>query len=670
MWKVIYTLAGTNLLKNRKLYYPFALVTVLSATIVYLFISLSHNPHLAEVYGAKSVTLTLQLGQYVVLFTVAMLLLYANGFVMKNRSKELGVYTILGLEKGHLLLMTLLETIFFSTVTVGLGLGLGVLLDKLIYAVLLKTMHVKVVLVSVFQWGNVLTVILYFLLLFFGLAVLNAGKLSLSSSLQLVKGQKRGEAKGRFLLLQTLLGLGILAYAYYLSLSVESPIIALPVFFTAVVLVILATYILFRAGIISFLKWLQKRESYYYQPANFISVSNLVFRMRKNAIGLATIAILSTMFIITMIGGINIYIGGNDMIQQLEPNDFTYHYQFEKNGEAITNATGDEEAVLQKWTSQNLEQNGIPISKMVTYTFFEGIMGKMEKNHIKLLDKNMTGVNFSDINVLYVFDESSYKGMTGESLDLSSNQVAAYSKDVDLDTQEPLVIGEQSFTVKKRLPKNFTTYQTPSNITEIIPGLILVVRDLADVSLLTNRKTYIGVDTSLTEEEQMQRWENWQALNPDQHPSSLTHFDMGSGSRAAERASTFALTGSLFFIGIFLSLVFLMATVLVIYYKQISEAYEDRERFVIMQKVGLDEGQTKQTIRKQMATVFFLPLVIAFLHLAFAYKVLTLILLQIGIFNSSLVLQVALWSCLGYFTLYLLVYLLTARSYQSIIRSN
>ncbi|MGT2799045.1 ABC transporter permease [Streptococcus marmotae] len=666
MWKVIYTLAGTNLLKNRKLYYPFALVTALSATIAYLFTSLSHNPHLAEVYGAKTVTLTLQFGQYIVLFTVAMMLLYANGFVMKNRSKELGIYTVLGLEKGHLLLMTLVETILFSLVTVGFGLIFGVILDKLIYAILLKTMHVKVVLVSVFQWNNALTVILYFLLIFFGLAVLNAGKLSLSSSLQLVKGQKRGEAKGRFLLLQTLLGLGILVYAYYLSLSVESPIKALPVFFTAVVLVIVATYILFHAGIISFLKWLQRRESYYYQPANFISVSNLVFRMRKNAMGLATIAILSTMFIITMIGGINIYVGGNDMIQQLEPNDFTYHYQFEKNGVA----TADEEAVLKEWTSQNLEQNGVPISKIVTYTFFEGIMGKMEKNHVKLLDKNRTGFSFYDINVLYVFDEASYKGMTGERLDLSSDQVAVYSKNVDFDAHQPLVIGEQSFTVKKRLPKNFAAYQTPNNMTQLFPGLILVVHDLDDVSLLTNRKTYIGVDTSLTEEDQIQRWENWQALNPDQQPASLTLSGMGSGSRVAERASTFAFTGSLFFIGIFLSVVFLMATVLVIYYKQISEAYEDRERFVIMQKVGLDEGQTKQSIRKQMATVFFLPLSFAFLHLAFAYKVLSQILLQIGIINSSLVLQVALWSCFGYFTLYLLVYLLTARSYRSVIRSN
>ncbi|MTB64888.1 FtsX-like permease family protein [Streptococcus sp. zg-86] len=670
MWKVIYTLAGTNLLKNRKLYYPFALVTALSATIAYLFTSLSHNPHLAEVYGAKTVTLTLQFGQYIVLFTVAMMLLYANGFVMKNRSKELGIYTVLGLEKGHLLLMTLVETILFSLVTVGFGLIFGVILDKLIYAILLKTMHVKVVLVSVFQWSNALTVILYFLLIFFGLAILNAGTLSLSSSLQLVKGQKRGEAKGRFLLLQTLLGLGILVYAYYLSLSVESPIKALPVFFTAVVLVIVATYILFHAGIISFLKWLQRRESYYYQPANFISVSNLVFRMRKNAMGLATIAILSTMFIITMIGGINIYVGGNDMIQQLEPNDFTYHYQFEKNGETTRNTTGDEEAVLKEWTSQNLEQNGVPISKMVTYTFFEGIIGKMEKNQVKLLDKNRTGFSFYDINVLYVFDEASYKGMTGERLDLSSDQVAVYSKNVDFDAHQPIVIGEQSFTVKKRLPKNFTAYQTPNNMTQLFPGLILVVHDLDDVSLLTNRKTYIGVDTSLTEEEQMQRWENWQALNPDQQPASLTLSGMGSGSRVAERASTFAFTGSLFFIGIFLSVVFLMATVLVIYYKQISEAYEDRERFVIMQKVGLDEGQTKQSIRKQMATVFFLPLSFAFLHLAFAYKVLSQILLQIGIINSGLVLQVALWSCFGYFTLYLLVYLLTARSYRSVIRSN
>ncbi|MBF0778118.1 FtsX-like permease family protein [Streptococcus cuniculi] len=671
MWKLAYKLAWTNLLKNRNLYYPFALVTVFSAAIAYLFTSLSTNPHLVEVEGARGVTSVLKLGQIVVMIAVAMMLFYANSFVMKNRSKELGIYTVLGLEKRQLLLMTLFETILFSTMTVSLGLVLGVLLDKLMYAILLKAMHFKVVLASVFQWENVLTILVYFTLIFLLVAMLNAGKLSLSSSLNLVKGRKRGEGKGRFLLPQTLLGLAVLGGAYYLAQTVSSPVKTLPTFFTAVLIVIFATYLLFNAGIISLLKWLQKRQAYYYQPANFISVSNLVFRMRKNAMGLATIAILSTMFIVTMIGGINIYVGGNDMINLLHPNDFTSTYFFHKRGDVEKSSTTDKLDLVTELTSKMMADNAVPVTKMVRYSYIEEVVEKIEDNRIKIGDDPITPSSFSDFSVVYVFDEASYEQMTGETLGLSGNQVAVYAKDIDLDRQKPLMFGEQAFTIEKVLPSNFTAYQSPSNMTEVIPSIIMVVQDLSVVSVDASQKAYIGVDTSLSEEEQAERWENFRSsILEDDTLESRGISGMGQGSRAMDRISTFAFSGSLFFIGVFLSIVFLMATVLVIYYKQISEAYEDRDRFVIMQKVGLDHVQTKQSIRKQMVTVFFLPLIFAFIHLIFAYKMLMNILRLIGVLNGSLVMQVAFISCLGYLVLYVAVYLLTSRSYRKIISAH
>lgn len=664
MWRLAYKLAGSNLLKNRTLYYPFALMTVLSTAIVYLFTSLSHNPHLAEVTGANGVTRVLQMGQIVIMITIAIMLVYANGFVMKNRSKELGIYTVLGLEKRHLLLMTLFETLLFSTMAISIGLCLGVLLDKLIYAILLKAMHFKVVLASIFQWENVWTVLLYFSLLFLLLAILNAGKLTLSSSLNLVKGRKRGEGRGRFLLLQTLLGLGVLGWAYYLAQTVTSPTKALPTFFTAVLMVIFATYLLFNAGIISLLKWLQKRPAYYYQPANFISVSNLVFRMRKNAMGLATIAILSTMFIVTMIGGLNIYIGGNDLVNRNDPNDLIFTYELQKKGVSTKGTIADREKMVKEWTSANLEQNAIPVQKMVNYRYIEQLTRKVGNNEVEPIEHLANGFDFSNISILYIFDLASYQQITGEQLALSGNQVAVYAKDIALDSQKPLVIGDQSFTIEKRLPNNFTDYKLPTSIIQLVPGLILVVPDLESISL-EMAKVYIGVDTSLSEEEQIERWKNWLEPASDEMLEGMT----GRGSRAVNRADTFVISGSLFFIGVFLSLVFLMATVLVIYYKQISEAYEDRERFIILQKVGLDEEQTKQSVRKQMVTVFFLPLVVAFVHLGFAYKMLKSILLLLGISNSDLVIQVSLVSCLFYLVLYVVVYVLTSRSYRKIISS-
>ena len=312
MFKLTNKLALSNLVKNRSLYYPFALATIVATAILYSFVSLAYSPNLESTYGGSAARTTLQFGIWVIQIAVLILVTYANSFVMKNRSKELGVYSILGMEKHQLLLMTFFELFYFALVTVGLGLGLGLVLDKLLFAVLLKFMGLKVVIASTFQWLNVFTVLVSLSVAFAIILLLNSIRLLRYSSLHLMREKKAGEKKGRFLGLQTFLGLGLLAMAYYIALTVEKPVAAILNFFIAVLMVVLATYLLFNAGTITLLQFLKKRKRYYYKTQNFISVSNLISRMRKNAAGLATISILSTMLLVTLVGSLNIYVGGKD----------------------------------------------------------------------------------------------------------------------------------------------------------------------------------------------------------------------------------------------------------------------------------------------------------------------------------------------------------------------
>ncbi|MDW8710449.1 FtsX-like permease family protein [Streptococcus suis] len=323
MFGLTVRLALTNLKKNRRLYFPYALMTIVSTAIAYIFASLAFHPDLGQVKGADGVTMVLGFGMIVVMLAVAIMVFYANSFVMKQRSKEFGVYSILGLEKKHLLLMTFLENLVFAASSILTGLLLGLALDKLFYALLLKAMQMPVVLASTFQLKSLVTVLIYLFGIFALVSLFNIGKLGLSDSLKLVQGKKRGDKKTGLLWLQTLLALILLGAGYAIAQLVTSPLTAIPSFFGATLLVILGTYLLFHAGVISLLNWLKNRQTYYYKSDNFISVSNLIFRMRKNALGLATITILSSMFLVTMVGGLNIYIGGKDYIANQNPNDYS-----------------------------------------------------------------------------------------------------------------------------------------------------------------------------------------------------------------------------------------------------------------------------------------------------------------------------------------------------------
>ncbi|MGU7936328.1 ABC transporter permease [Streptococcus suis] len=669
MFGLTFRLCLTNLKKNRRLYFPYALMTIVSTAIAYIFASLAFHPDLGQVKGAEGVTMVLGFGMIVVMLAVAIMVFYANSFVMKQRSKEFGVYSILGLEKKHLLLMTFLENLVFSVGTILAGLLLGLALDKLFYALLLKAMQMPVVLASTFQLKSLVTVLIYLFGIFALVSLFNIGKLGLTDSLKLVQGKKRGDKKSGLLWLQTLLALILLGAGYAIAQLVTSPLKAIPSFFGATLLVILGTYLLFHAGVISLLNWLKQRQTYYYKPENFISVSNLIFRMRKNALGLATITILSSMFLVTMVGGLNIYIGGKDYIANQNPNDFSIDVGMQPS------TSKDQTEKWEEWADAILEEKDIPIESKVGYPYQQAYFSEVTNQQVRFLtDEEAAGMDFSDrVGIGFVLDQASYEKMTGEALQLASDQVAIYSKGVQYQAGQTLTFDEKDMEVAQVLPKNVTLGHLPDHGSFLLSQyLVIVVQDLTIFENQAENRYYMGFESSLSEEEQVDSQEIFLSSTFESELWSSNILPDGTNSislayRAYAMRSFFSFAGSLFFIGLLLSLIFLMAVVLVIYFKQISEGYEDRDRFVIMTKVGLDEDQTRQSIRKQLLTVFFLPILLAFVHLAFAYKMLSSILLSIGVVNAGLMLQVTAGICGGYLLLYLVVYAITTRSYKQII---
>ena len=665
MFGLCFRLALTNLKKNRRLYYPYAIMTIVSTAISYIFASLAFHPDLGQVKGANGVTQVLGFGMIVVMLAVAIMVLYANSFVMKQRSKEFGVYSILGLEKKHLLLMTFLENVVYSTSTILTGLLLGLALDKLFYALLLKTMQMPVVLTSVFQLKNVAIVLAYLYGIFILVSLVNIGKLGLTDSLKLVQGKKRGDKKTGFLWLQTLLALILLGAGYVIAQLVTSPIQAIPSFFGATLLVILGTYLLFQAGVISLLNWLKNRQTYYYKPDNFISVSNLIFRMRKNALGLATITILSTMFLVTMVGGLNIYIGGKDYIANQNPNDYSIDVVMEP----TTSKTQVEE-----WADAILEEAKIPVESKVVYPYQQAYFSNVTNQQVAFLsDEKAASIDFSDLGVGFILDQASYEKMTGQKLELEADQVAIYSKGVQFQAGQTLAFDEKEMEVAQVLSENVTLGHLPDHVSfNVSQYLIVVVQDLTIFENQAENHYYMGFESSLSEEEQVDSQETFLSGSFESELWESNILPDGTNAislayRAYATRNFFSFAGSLFFIGLLLSLTFLMAVVLVIYFKQISEGYEDRDRFIIMTKVGLDENQARQSIRKQLLMVFFLPILLAIVHLGFAYKMLSSILLTIGVANAALMFQVTVSICVIYFLLYLLVYTITTQSYKKII---
>ena len=662
-------LAKQNIRNNKSTYIPYMITCIFCVAMIYMMEFLRDCPTLDQaVRQADEVRMIVFTGEIVVEIFCIIFLIYSNSFLMKRRQKEIGLYNILGLERNHIGIVMFLETIITSIGSLAGGIAAGIIGSKLALLLLLKLLHIPSVLGFYISVKGIFTCLFMFGIVFLMILFLNLAKIHLSRPVELLRGNNTGEKEPAAKWLMALIGFICLGAGYYLAVTTESPIKAITIFLLAVILVMAGTYLLFTAGSIVILKFLRRRKSFYYRTGNFISISGMLYRMKQNAIGLASICILSTGVLLMISMTVSIYFGMNDIMLNRYPYDVDM---------SVTSISEDECQTAIEAFEKAIADNKVPVEKSVEEIYLDIVCSK---NGDQILIKPANTIRNSDsVLVLSLLDQAEYERLTGISANLNDGEIFAwYPSAVQKDS---VTVDETEFTVKKWLDKNPLTCGEDA----VSDNAVLVVTD-EDFKKFDEMRTemYKGVSSAPAGEDLTLH------LGLDITGSETDKIDFGtpvmedvkdlrkngglsenswitSGIRQQEYESYYADNGSLLFIGIFLGSLFLMGTAMIIYYKQISEGYEDQKRFEIMQKVGLSRREVRSSVRRQILMVFFLPLLMAMLHITMAFPMIRRLLLLFGMTNTKLFIGCTAGTVLIFAVVYGLIYLMTARSYYHIV---
>ena len=662
-------LAKQNIRNNKSTYIPYMITCIFCVAMIYMMEFLRDCPTLDQaVRQADEVRMIVFTGEIVVEIFCIIFLIYSNSFLMKRRQKEIGLYNILGLERNHIGIVMFLETIITSIGSLAGGIAAGIIGSKLALLLLLKLLHIPSVLGFYISVKGIFTCLFMFGIVFLMILFLNLAKIHLSRPVELLRGNNTGEKEPAAKWLMALIGFICLGAGYYLAVTTESPIKAITIFLLAVILVMAGTYLLFTAGSIVILKFLRRRKSFYYRTGNFISISGMLYRMKQNAIGLASICILSTGVLLMISMTVSIYFGMNDIMLNRYPYDVDM---------SVTSISEDECQTAIEAFEKAIADNKVPVEKSVEEIYLDIVCSK---NGDQILIKPTNTIRNSDsVLVLSLLNQAEYERLTGISANLNDGEIFAwYPSAVQKDS---VTVDETEFTVKKWLDKNPLTCGEDA----VSDNAVLVVTD-EDFKKFDEMRTemYKGVSSAPAGEDLTLH------LGLDITGSETDKIDFGtpvmevvkdlkkngglsenswitSGIRQQEYESYYADNGSLLFIGIFLGSLFLMGTAMIIYYKQISEGYEDQKRFEIMQKVGLSRREVRSSVRRQILMVFFLPLLMAMLHITMAFPMIRRMLLLFGMTNTKLFIGCTAGTVLIFAVVYGLIYLMTARSYYHIV---
>lgn len=659
MFKLISSLAVSNLKKNRILYIPFSVASITMMVITYILMALSTNKTILQSNGGNTVVMALGFGVVIMLLVSTLTMIYANGFVMKNRSKEFGLYSILGLGRSQIQLLQVIEMVLFAVINLIVGLVLGVLFNRLAFALLLKAMRFTVPISYEFQFASVIMIGILFSGIFVFLMILNAIKIRVSRPLELLREKKSGEKTGRFLSIRALIGVAILGYAYYISQSIESPIKALGWFFIAVLLVVIATYILFDAGSIALLRFLKNRKTFYYRPINFISVSNLIFRMRKNAMGLASICILSTMVLVTLGTTGSLQFGAQEVINKTSPTDFTFRNMYRN---------PEETAAYSKEAKQLAAGTASKVTDFYEYSYI--LTGGNQEGNV--LDTNVKKLGTLPESMVVLVSVEDYNRNSGENITVKPGEMVIGEQYTERTKPSftQIAVGENTFSIGQVIDVNkfAAGLIVNPNITDHSYIGLLNEADMAKVVPYYSKENDEGYRAYTRQ--YIALW-NTSSQTDDEKKKELEVYQQsdiagGIDGKIEIAQLLFQFYGSLLFLGILLAIAFSVGAVLVIYYKQVSEGYEDRERYVILKKIGIDQPMIHQSINRQVLIVFFLPLLTAFLHTALSYNIVSKIVLIFGIKGS--IIGLTMLAVAGVFMIaYFLVYKITSREYFKII---
>lgn len=672
MRKMFYLkLAVSGMYKNRKTYLPYLLTCIGMVMMYYIIGFLTVSASVGTMKGGSEMQMILGFGCGVIGVFALIFLFYTNSFLIRRRKKEFGLYNILGMGKWNLFRVMFWESLCSAAVAVAGGLVLGILLSKVAELCMAKVLEAETTFVFSVEIGVIGKTLVLFAVIFGLILLNNVRQIYVAKPVELMHSESAGEKPPKANWILALMGLALLAAAYYLAVTIQDPLAAMMIFFVAVVMVILGTYLLFMAGSVALCRLLQKRKKYYYKTNHFVSVSAMAFRMKRNGAGLASICILSTMVLVMVSSTACLFFGKEVSMRNRYPRNI------------ILNAYSlneDQEGTVEEIASSVLQAHGVLAENTMYYQYL-GVGGYRKENEI-IFDmgrlENFDMSDYGNVVQLYFIPVSDYNRLTGNEETLAQGEALTYGlKNDDYDTL--LVEGCQPMKIKKEVPE---FVEIGEAVVSAISSIYVFVPDLETLEEVFHAQeavygenssflhSYYGFDLSCSDQEQSQIAAEIakQVAELQIQDGSFPAVDIECA--ADERSGFYALYGGMFFLGILLGLVFLLAAVLIIYYKQISEGYEDQSRFDIMQKVGMTKREIRRSINSQVLTIFFLPLVTAGVHLAFAFPLVLKMLLMFGLMDKMLLVQVAVGCYLLFALFYVLVYRLTSGSYYGIITSR
>ena len=593
-------LAITNIKNNRQFYFPYLLTGIITVAMFYIMCALESNPGIQSMPGAKDLGLILRLGIGVIGIFAVIFLFYTNSFIIKRRKKELGIYNILGMEKRHIAKILSKEAFFTAIIAIGGGLVTGVLFHKLACMLLYRMIGFNGGITFSFSKKGVMITAILFAIVYLLTYIYDLFQVQLANPIELLQSGNKGEREPKTKAIMAVLGVLCLGTGYFIAITTKNPIKALTLFFVAVILVIIGTYLLFTAGSIALLKILRRNKGYYYQTKHFTSVSGMIYRMKQNAVGLANICILSTMVLVAVSTTVSLYVGIEDIMKERYPNEINISAYYDTGAPA--------EDSIAPIVEKSVKESGRKIRHEEDYLelYFAAIKDQgqysLDKEKVKTAGDRVSGF-------VVLTREDCKKKYNEEIPELAENEVALFTiKKTDMDT---LVLENRSYHVKEI--KQFQNTEDFETIADMMDEYYyVIVNDVQDMERLwqlqkdiyqensSSISRQVRLDIDGDSEQKKECFENIKtALGPEQAKARIL-----IDSRQSSLDEFYQIYGGFLFLGLFLGILFLMITVLIIFYKQISEGYDDKERFSIMEKVGMSNEEVKKTISAQIRMVF------------------------------------------------------------------
>ena len=665
-------LAWSGMRKNSKLYLPYTLACIGMTAMFYILMHLADSPALKLIPSSASVTMTLSLGSFVMGVFSLLFLFYTNSFLVRRRFKEFGLYNVLGMNKGNISRVLAWEALINALISLAGGLFLGIALSKLAELGLVNIMGGDTDLDLRISVKALEFTVMFFCGIFLLIYLNSLIKIRRSSASELVKSENFGEKPPRANWLFGLAGIVILAAAYYIAVSIKTPLTALSLFFIAVIMVIVATYLIFIAGSVWICRLLQKNKRYYYKKNHFVSVSSMVYRMKRNGAGLASICILATMVLVMISSTTCLYFGAEDALRDRYPRDISISASYS----GLDSMTDENISALRGEISAAV--GGAETENILDYRC-ASLVGSLENGILDLSEASIYStamITYDYVAEVYIVPLADYNAIAGTNESLGSDEAMIYAYRMDYTDKTFAVDELVSFRVKKVLDS--FPIADGSAMASIAPTVFVIVPDFAD----TVAKLGVAVsssgdepaslswnyafDTPVSDEEETAMCERiGERLSECSESGGYLYYSRES--LAANRADFYGMFGGLFFLGIMLSIAFICAAVLIIYYKQISEGYEDRRRFEIMQNVGMTKKEIRSSINSQLLTVFFLPLIFAGLHLGFAFPFIHKLLMLFNLSNLPLLIGTTAISFGVFALLYAVVFRVTSNAYYNIV---